>query len=269
MPDLVGDHVGLGEVSGRPEPPTQFPEEVQVQVDGLVRRTVEGTYLGGGESAPGSGRLGEQHQARRPVLVAALPELPLPHALDVIEDERNELHQSLVLSRARLAVGLTPFARSVPELGDSHHDEEDDDPGDSQPGQSDRDRVASAGPSTILEVRDQPPPTPPHTGILPRARTRSPVPAGVLIPPVRPARARRIVPMWTVTRCADGSLPPEWAVWRRSIPTAGPMSCRSSSPSTATRCTRPWMRSRNERAGFGGWRTFGATRGSPFSSTTT
>ena len=43
MADLMGQHVGLGEFAGRPEPVFQFVVEAEVHVDFLVRRTIEGS----------------------------------------------------------------------------------------------------------------------------------------------------------------------------------------------------------------------------------
>src|SRR5437868_3211953 len=53
MADLVRDHVRLREVTGRPEPLAQRTEEVEVEIDLLVLRTVERAGGGPGDAARG------------------------------------------------------------------------------------------------------------------------------------------------------------------------------------------------------------------------
>jgi hypothetical protein len=67
VPDFVRQNVGLGEVSGRSEAPLQLLVEPEVDVDLLVRGTVERSGGRLGESARGLHRVPEEHQLGRPV----------------------------------------------------------------------------------------------------------------------------------------------------------------------------------------------------------
>ena len=62
MPDLVRDHVGLGEISRRIEAVAQVAVEAQIDVDLLIRGTVERPDRRLRETAGRLHRAGEQHQ---------------------------------------------------------------------------------------------------------------------------------------------------------------------------------------------------------------
>src|SRR5439155_7839858 len=62
MADLVGDHVRLREITGGTEPLAQRAEEVEVEIDLLVWRTVERPGGGSGDAASGLHRAVEEHQ---------------------------------------------------------------------------------------------------------------------------------------------------------------------------------------------------------------
>ena len=49
--ELVGDHVGLGEVAGGPEAISQLSEEAEVEIDLEIRGAVEGPDGGRGGAA--------------------------------------------------------------------------------------------------------------------------------------------------------------------------------------------------------------------------
>ena len=62
MTDLMGDHVGLGEVTGRCEALFQFAKEIEVEVDLLVSRTIEGAAGRAGHAAGRAHAAFEQHE---------------------------------------------------------------------------------------------------------------------------------------------------------------------------------------------------------------
>ena len=89
---LVGQHVGLGEVAGRPEAVGQLPEEGEVDVGLRVDRAVEGPGGRGGGAAAGLHAVPEQDQLGVRVVLACVVEVAAPEPLDVVEDERHEVH---------------------------------------------------------------------------------------------------------------------------------------------------------------------------------
>ena len=50
MPDLVGQHVGLGEVARRPEALIEFLVEAEIDVDAVVAGAIEGSRRGFGKA---------------------------------------------------------------------------------------------------------------------------------------------------------------------------------------------------------------------------
>ena len=94
MPDLVRQHVGLGEFAGRAEAVRQFVIKAQVDVDLLVRRTIKRS---GGRLSKTTGRIrriAEQHQLRVPVRHAALlRQKALPGFLGIVQHEGYKLHE--------------------------------------------------------------------------------------------------------------------------------------------------------------------------------
>ncbi len=90
---LVGDDVGLGEVSRRTEAVLQLAEEAEVDVDHRVGRAVERPRPGAAEPAAGVGRLAEQHQLGRFVALPGGGELLLPGLLHVVDEEGHEVDE--------------------------------------------------------------------------------------------------------------------------------------------------------------------------------
>ena len=111
MPDLVRDHVGLGEVAGRAEAVLQLAVEREVDVDGVVVRAIEGTH---GRLRDAAGRLygaAEEHELGIFVVTAKLLlEDRLPGVLRVGEYDRHELRH-LVLRRRSGRPGVRGPAR--------------------------------------------------------------------------------------------------------------------------------------------------------------
>ena len=106
MAELVGEHVGLGEVARRAESRAQLAEEAEVEVDGLIGRAVE--RAGGGRrhaTATRVDRAVEEDELRILVSLPACGELLPPVLLHVVEDGADELLQ--------LEVGI----RNIPAAG--------------------------------------------------------------------------------------------------------------------------------------------------------
>ncbi len=64
MADLVGDHVGLGEIAGRPEAVFQVLVKAQVNLDPVILGAIEGPHGCLGEAAGGLHRAGEEGELR-------------------------------------------------------------------------------------------------------------------------------------------------------------------------------------------------------------
>jgi hypothetical protein len=90
VPDLVRDHVRLGEVAGRAEPIAQLAEEIEVDVHLAVGRAVERSHGRGRGTAAGVHLAREQVQPGVPVLAPRLLELGRPHRLRVLGQELDE-----------------------------------------------------------------------------------------------------------------------------------------------------------------------------------
>ena len=104
MGDLVGDHVGARE---GPEIDAdrvaEGVEEPRIEVDAVVRRTVEGADAGALRAAGAVDLVAEDRQSRRGVLDAGRRELPHPHRLGVVE----HLGQERALAAGGLRAGET------------------------------------------------------------------------------------------------------------------------------------------------------------------
>ena len=90
MSHLVGDDVGLSEVTWCAEAGRQLAEEVEVEPSRHVDRAVEGAHPRVGEPAPGLGLAGVEHEVGGLILVA---ELLLPGRLHVVEDIGHEVDE--------------------------------------------------------------------------------------------------------------------------------------------------------------------------------
>src|SRR6266536_992906 len=97
VPDLVGDHVGLGELAGlavvaAAEAALQVAEERRIEIDPLVARTIERPHGGARRATGRARRAGKHHERRRAVASAALllHHLP-PHRLGAAQHGGNDL----------------------------------------------------------------------------------------------------------------------------------------------------------------------------------
>ena len=111
--DLVGDHVGLGEVAGRAEALAQLVEEAEVDVDLLVERAVEGAGRRARLAAARADAGGEEDEAWRRRMACRPWNCSAQKACEVVEDEVDEL------DLRRLGVGALggPRRRRCPRAG--------------------------------------------------------------------------------------------------------------------------------------------------------
>src|SRR4051812_16141717 len=91
MAHLVGDHVSLRKVAGSAEATRQLLVKTEIDVHVPVGGTIERTNGGAAGATAGGGPVREQHQPRLLVRLVAGGEGLGPGALDVVENERNEL----------------------------------------------------------------------------------------------------------------------------------------------------------------------------------
>ena len=163
MADLVGDHVGLGEVARGTEPPLQFVIEREVDVDLLVERTVEGPGSGARHAAGTLHPAGEEHEGGR--RVAAAEVLGEETAPDVFVVGEHDLHHlgHLVIDRLgrRLLLGPRDFGRDLrhhlrvkAQEHHRHHEQQRDQPATHE------DRPTDS--ATILDVFTLPTAFPTH-----------------------------------------------------------------------------------------------------------
>ncbi len=131
--DLMGDHVGLGEIAGGGEAPGHVVEELQVEIDLLVAGAVERADRRAGETAGRVHPAAKQHQGRIAVLRAALLEQRAPSVLGVAEHGADEFHLwivaggSLALLRHRRTALTGQLAENLQrvlpgEQAEHHHD---------------------------------------------------------------------------------------------------------------------------------------------------
>src|SRR4051812_17174687 len=117
VPHLVGEHVGLREVTRRAEPLLELAVERQVDVGVLVGRAVERADRARRSAAPGVDRAGEQHQLGVAVRLALGLEPGLEHVLDVLHRELDELDQIALRVRAARRMRLGPAPGGGPRPG--------------------------------------------------------------------------------------------------------------------------------------------------------
>ena len=115
--DLVGDDVGVGEVTLHAELLLHLLEERRVEIDLLVERAVERPHRGLGRAAAAAGAAGVEHHGGRAVLAPGLVRQDLlPDVLGVAEDRGGEaaaLVRGLGLALAlRLRIDLLFLARA-------------------------------------------------------------------------------------------------------------------------------------------------------------
>src|SRR5437762_5372650 len=105
MTDLMGNHIGFGELPGRVEPVLHFLEKGQIEIRLLVFRTIEGPRGGTGEPACRAYTIGIEDEFW--IIIGpthALEELR-PDILGVCEDDRDKLTHRIGPVRFRHARG--------------------------------------------------------------------------------------------------------------------------------------------------------------------
>src|SRR5260370_26143437 len=94
VPDLVRQHVRLGEFAGGAEPVRQIVVKSEVDIDLLVGRTIKRSRGRLGKTTGRVRRIAEQYQLRVPVrYVALLWQKAIPGFLGIIKHEGNKLHE--------------------------------------------------------------------------------------------------------------------------------------------------------------------------------
>src|ERR1051326_3228971 len=109
MADLMGVHIGLGEITGLAGAATEarlkFAEEAGVEIDLAVVRAIERTHRALRGAAGRTRRAGEHHEPRRAVGLTVLRENILPLHLGAAEHAGDEA-SGLVARRAGAALLL-------------------------------------------------------------------------------------------------------------------------------------------------------------------
>ena len=100
--DLMGDHIGFGEIAGRAELVLELVVEGEIDIELLIAWAVERPRGGAGEAAGGAGGAGEEDERRRAIGATGLLEDRGPVILRVAKNLRNEL-AALVGRRADTA----------------------------------------------------------------------------------------------------------------------------------------------------------------------
>src|SRR5688500_230869 len=142
MPVLVRDHVHLGERTALgAELGLKLLVEAEVEVDGLIERTVERPHRAGRSAARGIDRIGEEERARGLVLVARGLERAAPILVEAVHGSDDPAVLALVRIGPGLAFGgelagdrprvrlSDAEATEVPEVAARQEDQRDDDEG--------------------------------------------------------------------------------------------------------------------------------------------
>ncbi len=154
--DLVRDHIGHGEVAGRPEAPRQFVEESGVDVNLGVVRAVEGTHHRLAVAARGLCPAAVGDHGRRHVALARLGENPGPGFLGRAEDPGQEILHVRVERRPARRRARRRAARQDPtpaaELRQGAiADEQDQDSNDPEAAEHERQQAAEHVPAAPAE----------------------------------------------------------------------------------------------------------------------
>src|ERR1700759_4137957 len=100
MPDLMRDHIRLGEVAPRTEAITQFTVERKIDIHLAVTRAIERTHRGLPYSARRLRVAGEHHElGRRIILIELRAKDVLPGALGVAEHAPHEHRAGILRGR--------------------------------------------------------------------------------------------------------------------------------------------------------------------------
>jgi hypothetical protein len=99
MANLVGEHVSLREISGCAKAVFQFVVEAKIDVDFLIQRAIERSHGGLGEATAGAYRVSKQDKLSVAVLLSEFGQFAAPSVLHIVEDERDEIDEFVLLGR--------------------------------------------------------------------------------------------------------------------------------------------------------------------------
>ncbi len=101
VPDLMGDDVSLGKITGGSVAHFEVIEKGQVNIQLLIAGTVERSHCGTGITAGGIYTPCKQHQCGFPVVASQLPKDRVPGIFGIAQHHRHEL--------GHLLIGLTQW----------------------------------------------------------------------------------------------------------------------------------------------------------------
>src|SRR5262245_33983309 len=99
MANLVGNHIGLGEITRSFEPLFQLAKERGVEINLLVHRTIKRPRRRLGKTARRLRRIGEQDQLRIAIFAPCSAEQVVPHVLRIGQHRADELLALVVDAR--------------------------------------------------------------------------------------------------------------------------------------------------------------------------
>src|SRR5262249_38845199 len=102
MADLVGNHVGLGEIAGRMKAVLQLPVEVEVDIDLVIEGAIERSHRRPTDAARRLHFASEQHQRRLLVALSSGLEDAIPDILSIGQHAAHEARHLIVLRRHTL-----------------------------------------------------------------------------------------------------------------------------------------------------------------------
>ncbi len=116
--DLVGDHVGLGEIAGRAEALFELVVEAEVDIELVVGGAVEGAHCRAGHAAGRPDLARKDDQVGFFILAADRGKDRVPGVLGVGQHHRHEIHHLFLSGRWRAGVGRSRRAAVHGQLFD-------------------------------------------------------------------------------------------------------------------------------------------------------
>jgi hypothetical protein len=102
--DLMGNHIGLGEIAGDRKARGHFIEELQIEIHLPVARAIERTDRRIGEAAGRADATAKEHQRRVAILLAGLLEQRAPSIFGIAQNRLNEGDLRIVAARWCIAL---------------------------------------------------------------------------------------------------------------------------------------------------------------------
>ena len=122
MADLVRDHIGAREITGCVEAPLHLLEEVEIEIDPSITRTIERPHRRGCGATTRLGAAVKEHQSRRRVTLAASLEHLAPDVLSAAEHLLDELRLLIVAGRRDLLLLRRLTATAARDVADKLQD---------------------------------------------------------------------------------------------------------------------------------------------------